>query len=497
MRNIFIVTIISLLSILVPKGSAQEVRQLYPTTTLTQVVDSLVLYAPQTRIKTLNLRNEILRQENYHKSFLPALQISFAPISFNRSLRLLQSPVDGSYSNVEDYTNQARASFNIQQRVPWTGGQLSVGSGLNLLSEFKSERHNFSSNIFNLAYSQKLWGGYRLFEFERKLEKLKANLINIHYCSEIAKLQKQATELYIRAIQAKIRIELAKHQLKALDKTLLTSDLKLKQKQITQYDYNQIELQKLNQEYQLNESKASYKNSLKALSLFLDYDIKAVSLPKENLPLLIDYEDFLFHMNKNNLEGQERTIKKLNSEQALYQAKLNRGIANSTLSLNYGMNQYANNFIGAYQHGNVQQSLSLNLQIPIFQWGIGRNKLQIAKNQYSQTQIQLEEERKNFELRLQKLVEQYNQCIKQWLLSKRAYQLAIENYNRSLKLFSFGKISIHQLLTVAREQKSMQTRYIAKMGEVYSLYYELRSLALYDFKEKVELIQLFVKLLRH
>jgi hypothetical protein len=75
--------------------------------TIDKVIDSLVLVSPKAKIENLNFQNELLLFENYKKSFLPSLSINFNPISFNRSYRVLQKPEDGSYSYVEDYSNNS------------------------------------------------------------------------------------------------------------------------------------------------------------------------------------------------------------------------------------------------------------------------------------------------------------------------------------------------------------------------------------------------------
>lgn len=49
---------------------------------------------------------------------------------------------------------------------------------------------------------------------------------------------------------------------------------------------------------------------------------------------------------------------------------------------NRRFNQYAEALANAYRHLNVQQSISVGLQIPVFQWGINKNKICITQNTY-------------------------------------------------------------------------------------------------------------------
>jgi outer membrane protein len=79
--------------------------------TLDEVINRLSLESSSAKIELLNFQNDLLQYENYKKSFLPAFVLNFNPINFNRSLRLLQQPIDGSYSYVEDNSNNLYSYF--------------------------------------------------------------------------------------------------------------------------------------------------------------------------------------------------------------------------------------------------------------------------------------------------------------------------------------------------------------------------------------------------
>ena len=64
------------------------------TLTLSDVINYYSLCSPMAKIEYLNFQNEILEFANYKKGFLPAISLNVNPVNFNRSLRLLQSPVD-------------------------------------------------------------------------------------------------------------------------------------------------------------------------------------------------------------------------------------------------------------------------------------------------------------------------------------------------------------------------------------------------------------------
>ena len=99
----------------------------------------LLVYAPNTpKMKAMKLEyaNSCMTYENYKKSFLPSIRFGVSPLNVNRSLRLLQNPVSGNYSYVNDYSNTSDADVTITQRISTLGGTLTASSSIGFLREF-------------------------------------------------------------------------------------------------------------------------------------------------------------------------------------------------------------------------------------------------------------------------------------------------------------------------------------------------------------------------
>lgn len=120
--------------------------------TLDHVINVLALESTSAKIERLNYSNDILEFENYQKRKLPSISVSLSPVSFNRSIKLLQNPGDGSYSYVNDYSNSSSLGLSVSQKIGLTGGNLNVGSNLNYLNEFTQKRHSFSTTPFTIGY---------------------------------------------------------------------------------------------------------------------------------------------------------------------------------------------------------------------------------------------------------------------------------------------------------------------------------------------------------
>ena len=123
---------------------------------------------------------------------------------------------------------------------------------------------------------------------------------------------------------------------------------------------------------------------------------------------------------------------------------------NGNISLNYGINQYAETLADAYRHGNTRQSVIIEFQIPIFQWGINKNNIRIAKNNYDASRLRIEKKIFEFENEVKEKINAYDHSVKLWLTASRAYALSKEQYKMLTKKFSLGKVSVYELATAQK-----------------------------------------------
>lgn len=310
-----------LLVLLVIKGQAQTII------TLDKVVNEWSFNSPTAQKTQLSYENTLLAYKNYKKSFLPSIAFILNPISFNHSLRLMQSPVDGSYTYINDYSNSSNAGFSIQQKIGITGGILSVSSNLNMLTEFSTHQNSFNTIPFAITYSQQLLGGYYIYKKKKRMEQAKYNNAVRQYCSEIAEMQTKALNMFLNVLLAELTKDLALKNIKIGDILLKASKALLEKGNLTEYEYKQIELQANNNQYIYETASKNYYDALRQLWNFLgreeNVDSLSVKTPEFRLPLEIDYNIVNKYAWKNNPFALSQKAKRLEAEQILFNAKLN------------------------------------------------------------------------------------------------------------------------------------------------------------------------------
>lgn len=460
--------------------------------TLDEVVNVLSLKSSAAQIEKLNYQNELLQFENYKKSFLPSLLLNFNPINFNRSLRLLQQPWDGSYSYVEDYSNNSSAGVSVRQKIGFTGGEINFSSNINYLNEFSRKRNSFSTTPFSIGYSQQLWGGGKQHRLEKKIEYAKNKVAIKQYCSKIFEIQQQALTLFMMALLGKMEQDLALQTTQNTDTLLQLAHIKLNNGHITEYDLKQIELQLLNAQYAYENAAKNYSEAQEQLAVFLGISHSDISIPDFDVPIAIDTYSVLFYVKRNNPFSQQQEILQLEAKRSLFSAKLSNRF-NGNISLNYGVNQYAETFVDAYRNGNIRQSVVVGFQIPVFQWGVNKNRIQIAENNYAASTLAIEKRMREFENEIKENAGNYNHSVKLWLTAEKAYKLSQEQYQMLVQKFSLGKVSVYELSTAQNDQNNAMQRYYAAIRDTYNSYFTLRGMALYDFKRGVELEQILLQ----
>lgn len=455
--------------------------------TLDYVIDTLSLYTKDAEIEKMKYHNQLLQYKNYRKSFLPSLSFTLNPISINRSLRLLQKAEDGSYYYIDDYSNTSNIGVTMRQKVGLTGGEVILGSDLNYLHEYSSQRKSFSASPFYIGYSQQLWGGFKQYKLEKKLEIIQNKIAVKQYLSSIAAIQQTTLKLYLNALSLKIEADMVKKLEESYDTLLHLAKVKHINGYITEYDLGQIELQRFNTILEYENQTKDLALAYHQLTTYLQTnDSIDLTLPRTDLFKEITFGELKYYIHKNNPFYQQQTIQQLQAEQSLHQVKLNNSW-NAYIRLDYGLNQYASTLLEAYRKQNVRQSIGIGMQIPIFQWGIRKNKIRTATNNYQIQCKQIEKERENFELKLLEKYSIYHSSMKQLHLTTKTFQLSKEQYAMAVKKFALGSISAFELNSNLNSLYTAMTQFIQAVKTMLLTGYELRTLALYDFRKQTEL----------
>ena len=462
-------------------------------TSLKDVLYRYTLNGPKAKLIRYKYENDRLEFENYQKSFLPSISFGLSPLSFNRNFKLLQDPVTGEYSYVHDYSNSSSTDISVSQKIGITGGSLSMSSSLGYLREFSINRNSFSSSPIYISYSQPLFGGYKQYKYNKAIMHMQHEYSIKEYCNSMSSEQNRILSLYLDAYSSKLQCEVNRQNLLTGDTLLRIAKLKVDKGLLTKYEYNRIELQQLQSEQETINQERAYREKILELCTELGADnLDAESPEEKELPALLDKETVLSLVRQNNPTYLNSEIQRKQAAFSRMQT-INSLRFNGDISLNYGMNQYGESLKSVYAHPEQRQSFSVTFSFPVFQWGINHNKRKMADNDYESSIINIEQADKKFDNSIINQVEEYHSTYKSYLLAKKSFELYKEQYKLTVRKFSMGSISVYELTSDYNSLQTAMVDYSGGLQKLYSEYYALRHLALYDFAEKVNLENIYTK----
>lgn len=220
-----------------------------------------------------------------------------------------------------------------------------------------------------------------------------------------------------------------------------------------------------------------------SLNSVLGYDESFEIIPvlEENLPVIsMDYDFVIAKALDNSTFNLENEINLLNAESSVAQAKASRGISMS-LNARFGLSQTAPEFAGVYSDLLDQEVVGLSFSVPIFDWGLGKGKVQKARAAQEVVRAQVQQSENDYRRKIFTAVGQFNNQRNQCSVSRRAMQIAQERYELMIEKFRSGKASVMELNTAQSENDTARQKYITDVSNFWEYYYTLRQYTLYDF----------------
>lgn len=420
---------------------------------------------------------------SYKASRLPSFNLYGGLMNFDRSLTLMQSYEDGSFQYVNSYNLQNSLGLQVSQNLTFTGGTLSVYSDLSRIDQFGIDKSlTWYSQPVTVSYYQPLFT-YNQFKWDKKIEPKEYERGKRQYMESMEQITINTVRAYHSLILARMNNNIASSNYANTGKMLSVARERQALGSVTRDELLQLELRMLNDSISINETAVAVREAQMVLNSVLGYDESYEITPvlEENLPdVYMDYDLVMAKALENSTFNLDNEINLLNAEAAVAQAKASRGISMS-LNARFGLSQTAPDFGGVYSDLLDQEVVGLSFSVPIFDWGLGKGKVQKAKAAQEVVRAQVQQSENDFRRQIFTAVGQFNNQRHQCLVSKRAMLIAQERYELMMEKFRSGKASVMELNTAQSENDTALQKYITDVSNFWEYYYTLRQYTLYDF----------------
>ena len=453
------------------------------------------------------LKSAYWQWRSYKADLLPEVSFSATAPSYNKRYTSYQQ-ADGGVSYVRNDYLGLNGSLYVSQKIWPTGGTLSVETSLDFLHQSGSGGGNqFMSMPVALTLSQPIFGINHL-KWNRRIEPLKYREAQARFLTETEQVAMKAISLFFNLILAGEQVGIARQNLQKAEELYKVAQAKREMGTISENDVLQLKLDVLNAHSALTDSESNRQARQFALRSFLDIeeDIEPIvpEVPMRTSPLPtregqgvglhLDYEEVLSHALQNNAFATTMRRRQMEADYSVASAKANRRSINLYAQLGYtGM---ADKLGGAYRDLLSKEVIQVGFSVPILDWGKRKGQRKVAESNREIVQGQLRQQAQEFRQNIFILTEQFNNQAEQLRIACEADTIAQKRYNTNIETFKIGSISMLDISDATRAKDEARQNRISQLHSYWYYYYQLRSIALWDFEKGCDITADIEKLVK-
>jgi outer membrane protein TolC len=427
----------------------------------------------------------------YKAELLPEVTLNTTLPYYSRSYNAFQNS-DGTYTFVSNDYSTIDAGISITQNIPLTGATLSLESSFRRLQQYGSNGSTrYMAIPGSVTLEQPIFGFNRV-KWLQKIEPVKYREAKQQLAAGMEDVSNTTIQYYFNLLLGQINMEIAQQNLKNTEKLYTIAEARRKIGQISENDLLQLKISLLKAESYLTDAQASLNSRMFQLRSFLGYgeDVAVKPVIPEDFPgkvPVLSYPEVIGLARENSPFTQNVRKRMLEASRDVSQAKADRWDAK--LFVSFGMSGQEDSFAQAFNNNNWRsnQIVNVGIKIPILDWGKGKGKVKIAEANREVENSKIEKEQMDFNQNVYLRVQNFNSQSKQLELAQETDIIAQQRYNTSIEAFVLGKIDVLNLNDSQLSKDEARRNYIEQMYLLWSYYYQIRSLTLYDFIDDKEI----------
>lgn len=466
------------------------------TDTLSMSLENIVALAqsdaPDALLAETRMKNRYWFYQTILADYKPGLVLDGNLPELNRSIGLIPLP-DGTSAFVQQSQLLNAVGLSLQQQIAPTGGTLFARTGLQRLDIFNEAGPNdisYFSTPISIGIQQPVFGFNQL-KWNKKIEPLRYQEATRSYAEEMEEVAYEASTLFFEVFIAQLNLQAARQDKANADTLFAISTGRFEVGRIAETDLLQIELSAMNANAAVQQAILDLNAGTERLRNFLGIRKKVffkLDPPTEIPTFTVDANQALEYAKqfRSDVIAFERRIAE--AEANVAEAKANRGFQMDVFG-QFSLSQKGSDLAMAYQEPQHNERLSVGIQVPIFDWGKGKARLETAYSNRDLEQMNVEQDRVNFEQEILLKVQQYDLLRKQVELALRAYEISQKRVDMTRNRYYIGKIDVLDLNIAVSEKEAARRTYMSALRAFWVAHYELRRITLFDFERNVSLVR--------
>lgn len=418
---------------------------------------------------------------------LPEINLSASLPNYNLNYTHYQQS-DGSYTYVRNNYLGLSGTVSIDQKIPFTGGTISINTSLDYLRQIGSSNgERYMSIPFAVTLNQPVFGTNNL-KWDRKIVSAKFSEAKAKIYTRMEEVKMEAINLYFNLLLAKENVGISRQNLANAQKLYEVAKAKRKMGQISGNDLLQMELNVLDSQSELTDNESSLKSAMFQLRSFLGLDenvtIEPV-IPQTETCSPLSYEDVLQKARENNYFSKNALRRQMEAQYSTAVAKGN--MRSITLFAQIGYTGTDATLRQAYSNLGNNQIVQVGLKIPILDWGKRKGQVRMAEINQKLVESRLEQEEMEFNQNIFILTEQFNNQTMQLENAALADSIARKRYSTNIETYMIGRISTLDLNDSQTKKDYARQKYINEMFWWWYYYYRIRSITLWDYMKNAHI----------
>lgn len=397
---------------------------------------------------------------------------------------------DGSYTFVRNNMVGMDGGISITQGIPFTGGKISLGTSLEFTRQLGGKEgipggrgNEFLSIPVTITWTQPVLGVNR-YKWERKIEPVRYKEAKAAYIESVEEVTLSAISYYFNLLLARVNWQICQQNLVNAGRLYEVAQAKRKIGQISESDLMQLNYEELKARGNLTEARSNLNANMFRLRAFLGLDERVIldpEVPPQAPFMQVDYQQVLNRALENNSFVYNILRRQLEADYAVATAKGNR--RKIDLFASFGYSGVNGKFRDAYTGLKDNQVVQVGISIPILDWGKRKGQVKVEQSNRDVAESRIKKEQMDFNQDIFLLVENFNNQAGQLAIAAEADKIAQKRYSTAIETFVIGKISILDLNDARDSKDAAMKKYIEDLYLYWNYFYNIRSVALYDFIE--------------
>jgi outer membrane protein len=422
------------------------------------------------------------RDQSFWRQLLPQLSLGGTVPAYNRSIIPVLQPDGTTLFRAQQQTN-ATLSMSLSQKLPVTGGDLFLSSSLQRLDlSGQQSSRTWSSAPFVVGLRQDLFKP-NVAAWDRREENVRAESDQRTYRAAMEDLAAQTADRFFAAYAARAGLVNAEANAAVNDTLYRINTGRYQVGRIGENDLLQSQLALLRSRAALEGARLEYERALATLRL-------ALALPPDRpieIAVTTDVPDVepdtaraVDEALRNAAAVSQVELQNVQARRRVTEAQLSQGMG-ATVVASYGLNATAPDMRNAYQNLLESRQLTVNVQLPLWQWGAHGASVRAAEADRDRTTQQSESALEQLALQAKFAALELAQARRNLAVQAVADSVAARRFDVAYNRYVIGKIAIDNLYIAQAEKDQALLQFVAGLSGYWTAYYRLRSITLYDF----------------